>query len=86
MRHTPRIPYFAAQFRRIASRRGRKRALVAVAHSLLVAAYHMLKEKRHYQELGGDFFDVLNKEQIQRRLVQRHGKLGFQVTLTVAPK
>ena len=66
--------YFAAQFRPIVSRCGRKRALVAVANSLLEAAYHMLKEKRHYQELGGDFFDGLNKEQIQHQLVQRQGK------------
>ena len=49
--------YFAAQFRRIAARRGKKRALIAVAHSVLVAAYYMLKYKRHYHELGGDFFD-----------------------------
>jgi len=76
--------YFAAQFRRIASRRGKKRALVAVAHSVLVVAYHMLKNKRHYQELGADFFDTLNKEQVKRRLVQRLGKLGFQVTLTAS--
>ncbi|MGH9554884.1 MAG: IS110 family transposase [Terriglobales bacterium] len=74
--------YFAAQFRRIASRRGKKRALIAVAHSLLVAAYLMLKHKRHYQELGADFFDTLNKEHVKRRLVQRLGKLGFEVTLT----
>jgi transposase len=77
--------YYAAQFRRIASRRGKKRALIAVAHSLLVAAYHMLKDKRHYQELGIDFFDTLNKEQVKRRLVQRLGKLGFEVTLTATP-
>jgi transposase len=76
--------YFAAQFRRIASRRGKKRALIAVAHSILVAAYYMLKYKRHYQELGGDFFDVLNKDQVKRRLVQRLGKLGFEVTLTAS--
>ena len=69
-------------FVRIASRRGRKRALVAVAHSLLVTAYCMLKAKRHYRDLGGDYFDTLNKEQIQHRLVQRLGKLGFEVTLT----
>jgi len=74
--------YFAAQFARIASRRGKKRALVAVAHSLLVTAYHMLKDKQHYQELGADFFDALNKDQVKRRLVQRLAKLGFQVTLT----
>lgn len=73
--------YFAAQFHRIASRRGKKRALVAVAHSILVTAYHMLKHQKHYQELGGDFFDVINKDQVKRRLVQRLAKLGFEVTL-----
>ena len=74
--------YFAAQFHRIASRRGKKRALVAVAHSILVTAYHILKHKKHYQELGGDFFDVINRDHVKRRLVQRLAKLGFEVTLT----
>jgi len=74
--------YFAAQFARIASRRGKKRALIAVAHSLLVVAWHMLKKKKHYRELGADFFDVLNKDQVKRRLVQRLARLGFEVTLT----
>lgn len=73
--------YFAAQFRRIASRRGKKRALIAVAHSMLVTAYHMLKHKRHYHELGGDFFDSINRDKVRARLVQRLGKLGFDVTL-----
>ena len=73
--------YFAAQFRRIASRRGHKRALVALAHSILVTAYHMLKHKRHYLELGGDFFDVINRDQVRNRLVQRLTKLGFEVKL-----
>lgn len=76
--------YVAAQFRRIASRRGKKRALIAVAHSILVAAYCMLKDKRHYRELGGDFFDALNQEQVKRRLAQRLGKLGFEVTLSAS--
>ena len=73
--------YFAAQFRRIASRRGSKRALVALAHSILVTAYHMLKHKRHYVELGGDFFDAINRDKVRNRLVQRLTKLGFEVTL-----
>jgi transposase len=73
--------YFAAQFRRLASRRGNKRALVALAHSILVTAYHMLKHKRHYMELGGDFFDVINRDQVRNRLVQRLTKLGFEVKL-----
>jgi len=77
--------YFAAQFGRIAARRGKKRALLAVAHSLLVAAYEMLKHKEHYQEFGADFFEGLNKDQVKRRLVQRLAKLGFQVTVTQTP-
>jgi transposase len=73
--------YFAAQFRRIAARRGQKRALIAVAHSILGTAYHMLKHKRHYHELGADFFDVLNHDKVRDRLVQHLAKLGFDVTL-----
>lgn len=73
--------YFAAQFRRIALRRGKKRALIAVAHSILVAAYQMLKHQRHYQELGVDFFDTINRDKVRKRLVQRLSKLGFEVTL-----
>jgi transposase len=73
--------YFAAQFRRIAARRGSKRALMAVAHSILVTAYHMLKHKRHYHELGGDFFDVVDRDKVRRRLVLRLARLGFDVTL-----
>ena len=54
---------------------------MAVAHSILVTAYHMLKHKRHYQELGGDFFDVINSDKVRDRLVHRLTKLGFDVTL-----
>ena len=73
--------YLAAQFHRIAARRGSKRALIAVAHSILVTAYHMRKHRRHYQELGPDFFDVINRDKVRDRLVQRLAKLGFDVTL-----
>jgi transposase len=73
--------YFAAQFRRIAARRGKKRANIAVAHSLLVTGYTMLKHKRHYQELGADFFDILNSEYVKKSCVKRLEKLGYQVTL-----
>ena len=55
------LTYFAAQFGRIAARRGKKRALIAVAHSLLVVAYEMLKHKKHYLELGSDFFEDSTK-------------------------
>jgi transposase len=73
--------YFSAQFRRIAARRGQKRALMAVAHSILITAYHMLKHKRHYNELGADFFDVINRDKVRERLVNRLAKLGYDVTL-----
>ena len=78
--------YFAAQFRRIASRRGSKRALIAVAHSILVTAYHMLKHKQHYRELGGDFFDAINRDKVRDRLVLRLTKLGFDVTLKTSDR
>jgi transposase len=73
--------YLAAQFHRIAARRGKKRAVIAVAHSILVAGYHMLKHQRHYHEFGADFFDRINRDQVRRRLLQRLAKLGFDVTL-----
>jgi transposase len=49
--------YLAAQYRRIAARRGRKRALVALAHTMLTIIYHMLKRKEPYHDLGGNYFD-----------------------------
>jgi transposase len=73
--------YLAAQFRRLAARRGRKRALVAVAHSLLGVIYHVLKEGRVYEELGGDYFDRLQGERLTRHLVKRLESLGHRVTL-----
>jgi hypothetical protein len=48
---------------------------------MLVTAYQMLKYRRHYQELGGDFLDQINRDQVRKRLVQRLAKLGFEVTL-----
>jgi transposase len=77
--------YFFSQFHRIAARRGKKRALVAVAHSILVTAYHMLKYQRHYQELGVNYFDRIDRDRTQKRLVNRLSKLGFEVTLKPKP-
>jgi hypothetical protein len=45
----------------------------------------MLKHKKHYRELGSDFFEGLNKDQVKRRLVQRLANLGFKVTVTTTP-
>lgn len=73
--------YLSAQYRRLAARRGRKRALVAVAHSILVIAYHLVKNQENYRELGGDYFDKRNPQTVAKRLVRRLESLGYNVTL-----
>ena len=65
--------------------RGHKRALVAVAHSIVVILYHMLTRHEPYQDLGADYFEHRNPERLARRLVQQGAKLGYQVTLTPLP-
>lgn len=78
--------YFSAQFRRLASRRGKQRAIVAVAHSILVTIYHMLKTHRPYQDLGADYFNRLDPERLARSLVKRLEALGHTVTLEARPE
>ena len=73
--------YLAAQYRRLAARRGKKRALTAVGHSLLVIFYHVLKERVEYQDLGRDYFDRLEPERLRRYLVKRLEALGHEVIL-----
>jgi len=75
--------YLSAQFRRLAARRGMKRAVMAVAHTMLIIAYSMLKTGRSYHELGGNYLEQINKDQLQRYFVKRLQKLGL--TVTVAP-
>jgi transposase len=77
--------YLAAQYRRLARRRGSKRALVAVGHTLLVIVYHVLKRGTSYAELGADFLDRLEPERLTRQLVRRLEGLGHKVTLEPAP-
>jgi transposase len=71
--------YFVSQFRRIAARRGKNRALLAVAHSLLVVIYNVLKHHKEYQDLGHDYFDRQGSEHLQRYLISRLERLGNQV-------
>ena len=73
--------YFAAQYRRLAPRRGRKRAIAAVAHSILVTIYYMLRDNVTYQELGGDYFDARDRLAIVRRAARRIEGLGYKVAL-----
>lgn len=74
--------YIGAQFRRLTRRRGVYKALIAVAHSLLVIIYHVLKTQRPYQELGPDYFDRLEQAQLERHHVRRLEQLGYTVTLS----
>jgi len=76
--------YLAAFYHRLAARRGRKRAIIAVAHALLVMAYHMLQRNIDYRELGPDYFDRLNQRHITTVLVKRLERLGHQVILQPA--
>jgi transposase len=73
--------YLASQYRRLAARRGKKRALLAVGHSILGIIYHMLKENVAYQDLGADYFDRLEPERLKRYLVRRLQRLGYEVDL-----
>ncbi|HZS86068.1 MAG TPA: IS110 family transposase [Chloroflexota bacterium] len=76
--------YLAALYHRLAARRGAKRAIVAVAHALLVIVYHLLRDSTAYRELGGNYFDERDREATARRSVRRLERLGFKVTLEVA--
>jgi transposase len=73
--------YLRAQFHRLKARRGPKRAVVAVAASMLVAAFHMLRDGTTYQDLGAAHFDRAAKEKVTRRLVHRLSELGYAVEL-----
>jgi transposase len=76
--------FLASRFRRLAARRGKKRACVAVAHSILKTVYHILKAGRSYQDLGGSYFDRLDPQRLTRYLVRRLERLGLKVTLEPA--
>jgi transposase len=76
--------YLSALYRRIASRRGAKIAMIAVGHALLVIIYHMLSEHTSYLDLGSNYFDERDRQSTEKRLVHRLEKLGFQVSLQPA--
>lgn len=76
--------YLSAQYHRLAGRRGQKKAIVAVAHSILVICYHIIKRKEPYQELGGDYFDKRRPEATAKRLMKRLEQLGFNISVEPA--
>jgi transposase len=73
--------YLSAQYRRLAARRGKKRAAVAVAHSILIIAYHIIRDRTAYLDLGANYFDERKKDAVQQQLVRRLENLGFKVAL-----
>jgi transposase len=76
--------YLAAQYRRLAARRGRAKAAVAVSHSILIIVYHVLTEGTVYCDLGANYFDERDRQAVERRLVHRLEGLGYTVSLTPA--
>jgi transposase len=73
-------------YRRLARRIGKYRAMVAVAHRILVIIYHMLVNNEDFEELGANFYDERGREKLEKGLVRRLTKLGYEVSLKPAPK
>jgi hypothetical protein len=71
--------YLAAQYHRLIARRGRKKAFVAVAHSMLVIAYHLLARGECYKDLGPTYFDQREQYAVEGRLTRRLERLGYRV-------
>lgn len=78
--------YLRDKFFRLKARRGYKRAVVAIAHKILVAIYHMLSQQVSYNDLGDLYLDKLNQNHLTRNLVHRLERLGYAVTLTLQQK
>jgi transposase len=74
--------YLSAQYHRLAGRRGKKRAVMAVAHSILVIAYHLIQRREPYRDLGSHYFDERQKVSTANRLTRRLEKLGYRVVVT----
>ena len=78
--------YLSAMYRRLVGRRGKKRALIAVARTILQSSYFMMKRGTQYEDLGADYYDRRDPEGLARRLAKRIEKLGFAVTVQPLPK
>jgi transposase len=76
-----RATYLGARYQRLAARRGPNKAAIAVAHSILIIAYHLLTDGGTYDDLGADFFDRRDQDALERRLVRRLEALGNKVTV-----
>ena len=73
--------YLSAQYHRLARRIGKQKAIMAVAHSIIVIIYHMLRDNQPYSDLGATYFETLDKERVVKGAVRRLEVLGYTVTL-----
>ena len=73
--------YLSAQGKRLVARRGKRRAVVAVGHSILIIVYHVLKSQQPFQDLGSNYFYEHDRTMIARQSVRRLEQLGYTVTL-----
>ena len=81
---TTKDPSVATQERRIAARRGKQRARIALAHPILVVSYHILTKREPFQDLGAASVDALERARVERRLVRRLERLEYTVRLQPA--
>jgi transposase len=73
--------YLSTLYQRLAARRGKKRAIIAVAHSIVVSAFHMLVRGEPYRELGANYFDERRQTHLVDQLTRRIERLEYRVTL-----
>ena len=73
--------YLSSQGKRLGARRGKRRAVVAIGHCILVIVYHVLNRKQPYQDLGSNYFDERDRTMVARQSVRRLEQLGYTVTL-----
>ena len=76
--------FFSAQFARISAHRGAKCAYVAVAHSMLIAIYHILSDGEVFKDLGSNYYNQFNKERKANSMLKKLKALGYEVTIATA--
>ena len=77
--------YYAAYYRRVAARRGRQRALVAVMHKLAIAIWHVLRDKVPHHDLGADYFTLRNPQRTMRQIIKQANAIGLTVRFDPTP-
>ena len=77
--------YYYAQYTRICAHRGKKKAILAVAHSMLIAIYHILKDDTPYKELGADYYNQFNRESKIKAYLKKLKALGWEEPSATAP-